>query len=58
MAIKVITDFGVLLRKAHRLGKAKSVKNPNLSQKAEIEKAKLDHDTYRDICLGGDKMTI
>lgn len=58
MPIKVVTDFGILLKKAHRLGKAKSVKTPNQEQKAELEEAELDHATYRDLCLKADEVII
>lgn len=51
--MEVITDFRVLMQKAYALGQAKKSGNQEL-----IEKAKLDHDAYRDICLSSHKMNI
>lgn len=56
--LKIITNFGILMKKANRLGKAKTVKNPNEAEQLELKLAKLDHDAYRDLCLEADQMTI
>ena len=56
--LKIITNFSVLMKKAHRLGKAKTVQNPNEAEQLELKLAKLDHDAYRDLCLEADQMTI
>ena len=58
MPIKLITNFNILMKKAHRLGKAKLVKNPNPAQKEELIVAELDHAIYRDLCLKADEVTI
>jgi len=53
MTIKVITNFGVLMRLAGALGQAKKSGKPDLI--AEAQKA---HDEYRDLCLKADGMTV
>ena len=45
--------FSILMKYAFALSKAEKEGNEE-----EIEKAKVAHDTYRDICLKADKMVI
>lgn len=58
MPVKIITDFGMLMKKAHRLGKAKMVKTPNQEEQRELMEAKRDHDAYKEICLKADQITL
>jgi len=53
MAVKIITDFRVLMQKAHALGRAKQDGSAD-----EIAKAQADHDAYRDLCLKAEKMNL
>lgn len=53
MAIEVVTDFRVLIKLASTLGRAEKGGN-----KEAIAKARAEHDTYRDLCLNADKMTL
>lgn len=41
------------MQKAKALGRARMLGDPE-----EIKKAKLDHDTYRDLCLKADQMSL
>lgn len=50
--MKIITDFGVLMRLASKLGKAKQK-----GTKTEIEAAQKEHDAYKKLCLKSDEMT-
>jgi len=51
--MKIITSFQTLMKYAHELWQAR------LSGDAErIRAAQEKHDTYRDICLQADEMTI
>ena len=52
MAVKVIADFGTLMRYASALGKAKQN-----GTEEEIAKAQSNHDEYKKICLDADEMT-
>lgn len=51
--VKTITDFGVLMRLASQLGKARIS-----GDQKQIAEAQLKHDTYRDLCLKSDEMSI
>lgn len=53
MAVKIITDFRVLMQKAHALGKAKLS-----GDETEIAAAQADHDAYRDLCLKAERMNL
>ena len=53
MAIKIVTDFRVLMQKAHTLGNA--IKSGDA---AEIAAAQADHDAYRDLCLKAEKIIL
>ena len=48
----------MLMKKAHRLGKAKMVKTPNQEEQRELMEAKRDHDAYKEICLKADQITL
>jgi hypothetical protein len=50
--MKTVTDFGVLMRLASRLGKAKQS-----GTKEDIEKAQQEHDAYKKLCLESDEMS-
>lgn len=50
--MKTVTDFGVLMRLASRLGKARQS-----GIKEEIEKVQQEHDAYKKLCLEADEMT-
>ena len=51
--IEIITDFRILMQKAHALGKAKQS-----GDCAKIAAAQADHDAYRDLCLKAEKMNL
>ena len=51
--MKVIGNFGVLISKAKALGHAK--KHGTIE---DIQKAQSDHDSYRDICLAADEVSL
>lgn len=51
--VEIVSNFGVLLRLACDLGKAKKLGNQE-----DIDKAQKAHDEYKKICLLSDKMTI
>ncbi|MGZ8220378.1 MAG: hypothetical protein ACXWT0_01890 [Methylobacter sp.] len=51
--MKLVTDFRILMQKAHTLGKTK-----RSGDKAAIEAAQADHDSYRDLCLKAEKMNL
>ena len=53
MAIKIVTDFRVLMQLAQALGQAEKSGDQDA-----IEKAKAEHDAYRDLCLKADKMNL
>lgn len=58
--MKVIVDFGVLMRYASAKGKAEMEmkRNPTEENKLAYEKAKKEHDEYHKICLEADEMNI
>jgi hypothetical protein len=51
MAIKVVADFGTLMRFASALGKAKQN-----GTEAEVAEAQRKHDEYKQVCLDADEM--
>jgi len=51
--IKVVTDFGVLMRLAKSLGNAKKS-----GDQVAIDKAQSEHDAYRDLCLASDEISL
>lgn len=51
--METIVFFSTLMKYAIALSKAEKA-----GDKEEIEKARITHDTYRDICLKADKMRI
>ena len=51
--MKVVTNFGILMRLASELGKAKHSRDVD-----RISKAKKEHDDYKELCLQSDEMTI
>ena len=53
MAIKIVTDFRMLMQLAQALGQAEKSGDQDA-----IEKAKAEHDAYRDLCLKADKMNL
>lgn len=53
MTLKVITSFTVLMKYARELGEARKSGDKDL-----IEKAKMKHDEYRDLCLKSDEMSL
>ncbi len=53
MTIQIVTDFRVLMQKAHRLGQAKK----GVDQ-AEIASAQADHDAYKELCLKASQMSL
>lgn len=53
MAIKVVTDFRVLMQLARAVGLAKKSGDPEALSKAEAE-----HDAYKELCLKADRMSL
>jgi hypothetical protein len=53
MAIKVVTYFSVLCSLARELAEAEKSGNQE-----KIEKAKVAHDNYKQLCLESDEMII
>lgn len=53
MAMKIVTNFRVLMAKAHAVGQAKLHGTPE-----ELEKAQKEHDEYKELCLLSDEMTL
>ncbi|MBK8132626.1 MAG: hypothetical protein IPK48_07885 [Gammaproteobacteria bacterium] len=53
MAIEVVTDFLVLMQLARKMAQAEKS-----GDKDAFEKAKADHNAYKDLCLLSDKMTF
>jgi hypothetical protein len=53
MSIKIITSFPMLMQKAAALGKAKLLRDPEA-----IQKAQLEHDSYKEMCLKSDEMHL
>ena len=53
MAIKIITEFRILMQKAYALGQAKKH-----GDKEEIVKAQTEHNIYRDICLQANRINL
>jgi len=53
MSVKVITNFGHLLRLATALGKAEKSGNEE-----EIKIAQKEHDAYKELCLKSDSMSL
>lgn len=53
MAVKLVTDFRVLMQKAHALGRAKQSGDADA-----IAIAQADHDSYKDLCLKADSMNL
>lgn len=51
--MKVITSFQTLMKHAHELGQARLRGNPE-----EIAAAEAKHDSYRDMCLQSDEMSL
>ena len=51
--IEIIADFGVLLCLAKKEADLR-----NSPDKVAYEKAKKEHEEYRDICLRADRMTV
>ena len=51
--IKLVTNFGILMRLAKEESEAKK-----LGDKERIKKAEEEHESYRQLCLMADSMTI
>lgn len=51
--MKIIANFGTLMKLASKLGKAKKK-----GDKEIIKKAQEEHDNYKQICLEADEMQI
>lgn len=53
MTIKIVTNFGVLLRLAKAVGEAKKS-----GDQEALVKAQAEHDAYKDLCLRADRMDL
>ena len=51
--MKIVTNFNILLYYARELARAEKSGDPTW-----IEKAKADHDAYKELCLSADRMDL
>ena len=56
MTVKTITNFGVLLRLAKKMGKAEIQFLKGEIPASEFLQAKQEHDEYKTLCLKADQM--